>query len=174
MASSPTSAAPEHHGPLATAGAIWGVVGVSVLLLGGVFSVLPHALELEASQLGWVEGSVLAVFCTFMAVGKGYFGFQRSFSPRTAERALEIAGKPRPWAVALAPLYAMCLIMAPGPRLVRSWALVFAIAAIVPLVGILPQPWRGIVDIGVIVGLSWGLVSFWVSVARARQSSSVS
>ena len=24
----------------------------------------------------------------------------------------------------------------------------------------LPQPWRGIVDLGVVIGLAWGLVSF--------------
>ena len=30
------------------------------------------------------------------------------------------------------------------------------------LVGLLEQPWRGIVDAGVVVGLTWGLVSLLI------------
>ena len=149
-------------------GAAWGVVGISVLLLGGVFSVLPHALELELGQLGWLEWAALVGYCAFMAVGKGYFGFQRGFSPRSAGRLLELKHRPRPLAVVLAPVYGMSLIMAPRARVLRSWALVLIIAAIVPVVGRLPQPWRGIVDVGVIVGLAWGLASFWWFVSQGR------
>lgn len=154
------------HPRIGLLGATWAIAGVSVLLVGGVFSVLPHALELEWATLGWLEWSGLSAFVVFMAIGKGYFGFHRSFAPRTAERALLLARETGLLRVVLAPLYAMCLIQAPRPRLARSWALVLAIAAIVPLVSALPQPWRGIVDIGVIVGLGLGVSSFWWYLAR--------
>ena len=31
----------------------------------------------------------------------------------------------------------------------------------------LDQPWRGIIDAGVVVGLAWGLMTLWIFTARA-------
>jgi hypothetical protein len=48
-----------------------------------------------------------------------------------------------------------------------------AIVGLVLLVGMLPQPWRGIVDAGVVVGLGWGIVALaveFVTVATGRRS----
>ena len=42
-----------------------------------------------------------------------------------------------------------------------SWFMVFAIFVLVVIVRALPQPWRGIVDGGVVVGLLWGVVVMW-------------
>jgi hypothetical protein len=142
-------------------GAAWGVVGISVLLLGGVFSMGPYALQLSWAELSGLERFALLAYLAFMIGGKGYMGFHRGFSPRAAARAAEIARDPRPLRVLLAPLYGMSLIQASMSRLVRSWGLMLAIASIVPLVKVLPQPWRGIVDAGVVAGLSVGLLSFW-------------
>jgi hypothetical protein len=46
-------------------------------------------------------------------------------------------------------------------------ALTFGIVVLVLLVRLLPQPWRGIIDTGVVVGLTWGLVSLAVFTIRA-------
>jgi hypothetical protein len=146
---------------LGLAGAAWGVIGISVLLLGGVFSMGPYALQLSWTELTGLERFALLAYLAFMVGGKGYMGFHRGFSPRAAARAHAIAREPRPLRVLLAPLYGMSLIQAPVSRLLRSWGLMLVIAAIVPLVRALPQPWRGIVDAGVVAGLSVGLLSFW-------------
>jgi len=146
-------------------GAAWGVAGISVLLLGGVISMGPYAMELSWAELSGLQRGVLIGYLAFMIGGKGYMGFHRGFSPRAASRAREIAREPRPLRVLLAPLYSMSLIQAPVGRLVRSWGLLLIIAAIVPVVKILPWPWRGIVDAGVVAGLSVGLLSFWWFVA---------
>jgi len=142
-------------------GAAWGVIGISVLLLGGVISMGPYALDLSWAELSGLQRGALLGYLAFMIGGKGYMGFHRGFSPRAASRTREIAREPRPLRVLLAPLYSMSLIQAPTGRLVRSWGLMLIIAAIVPVVKILPWPWRGIVDAGVVAGLSVGLLSFW-------------
>ena len=30
-----------------------------------------------------------------------------------------------------------------------------------------PDPWRGIIDCGVVLGLTWGLISFWIYTYKA-------
>ena len=42
-----------------------------------------------------------------------------------------------------------------------------AIIILVLLVQMIPQPWRGIIDAGVVVGLSWGVLSLWYLIFRA-------
>ena len=40
------------------------------------------------------------------------------------------------------------------------------IIILVLLVQMIPQPWRGIIDAGVVVGLSWGVLSLWYLIFR--------
>jgi hypothetical protein len=142
-------------------GACWAVLGVSVLLLGGVFSMGPYALSLRWAELSGLQRGCLVAFLAFMVFGKGYMGFHRGFSPRAAGRVRQLAREPGLPRTLLGPLFAMSLIQAPRGRLLRSWGLMLAVGSIVPVVRSLPDPWRGIVDAGVVAGLSVGLVSFW-------------
>jgi hypothetical protein len=45
---------------------------------------------------------------------------------------------------------------------VAVWSVTVGIVVLVVLVRLLPQPWRGIVDAGVVVGLGWGLIALAV------------
>jgi hypothetical protein len=44
-------------------------------------------------------------------------------------------------------------------RMIVSWAVTSGIVLLILAVRLLPQPWRGIVDLGVVAGLTWGLVA---------------
>lgn len=44
-----------------------------------------------------------------------------------------------------------------------SWSVSLGVAALVAGVKRLPYPWRNIVDAGVVVGLTWGMLSILVS-----------
>jgi hypothetical protein len=94
-----------------------------------------------------------------MADSEGYRAFHQNFSPRVVVRAQYLSAHPRPLFVALAPLYCMGLLHATRRRLITSWALTIGIVAIVLLVRGLPRPWRGIVDAGVVAGLTCGVLS---------------
>ena len=43
-----------------------------------------------------------------------------------------------------------------------AYGLTLMVIVLILLVEQLPQPWRGIVDAGVLLGLGWGLGSFWI------------
>lgn len=138
---------------------LWGVGGVILMLvkaLVGLGGVVRGAFAHELGPLHW---GVAATWVAFMAYTEGYRGFQQRFSPRVVRRAVYLARAPRPWLVLLAPAYAMGLVHASRRRLVVSWALLAGIVALVVLVRGLDQPWRGIVDLGVVVGLGWGCAS---------------
>jgi hypothetical protein len=137
----------------------WSVLGVVAVLVQAIVRLLPRALEpvLDGSLdlLG-----VLAYVAAILGLGyaEGYRGFQRSFSPRVVVRALALAQR-RGWLVAIAPLMVMGLVHATRRRLIAGWALVLGIIGLILLVSLLEQPWRGAVDAGVVVGLSWGVVA---------------
>ena len=52
-------------------------------------------------------------------------------------------------------------------RLLTSYLVTVAIVGLIVLVRLAPQPWRGIIDFGVVVGLAWGVVSIVGFVVRA-------
>jgi hypothetical protein len=103
----------------------------------------------------------------FMAFAEGYRGFQQRFSPRVAARARYLRNNPRTLHVVLAPLFCMGFFHATRRRKITSFSVTFGIVVLVVLVRLLSQPWRGIIDWGVVVGLFWGLVSLAAFSARA-------
>lgn len=138
------------------------LLAVGAARLGGVV-----VEGLGRRPLSCLELAGLALWVPFMAYTEGYRGFHQAFSPRVAVRALELLERPRPLHVALAPLYCMALVHATRSRLARSWALLLGIVGLVALVRATPQPYRGIIDAGVVVGLTWGVASTALWFARA-------
>ncbi len=143
--------------------ALWGVLGVLALLSQAIYRLTPIALEPLQKHLlaNWQLGIYIA-WTLFNAYAEGYRGFQRAFSPRVVSRSLLLGRNPRALHVVLAPLYCMALFHAKRRNLIMSRTLVVAIVLVVLLVHQLAQPWRGIVDAGVVVGLVWGAISIVV------------
>jgi hypothetical protein len=63
----------------------------------------------------------------------------------------------------MAPLFCIGYFDACRHTRTFAWAGTIGIVILVLLVHRLDQPWRGIIDAGVVVGLSWGLISLVVS-----------
>jgi hypothetical protein len=148
------------------------VLGVAALLLRAIWGLAPVAVEALTRHRLSVAQWVLAVGgAAFFGFFEGYKGFQRGFSPRVVARALHLARDPRPLHVLLAPIFCMGLIHAARRRLVASWVLLVVITGAVLSMRLVPQPVRGIVDLGVVVGLGWGLVALLVFAARAAAGS---
>lgn len=140
--------------------ALWAVGGVLALLIQAVLRLLPRALEpVLAGEIDLWAGLAYAASILTLGFFEGYRGFQLGFSPRVVVRALHLAKHRRPLLVVFAPMMAMGLIHASRRRLIGAWGLVLGILALVLLVRMLAQPWRGAVDAGVVVGLSWGCVA---------------
>ncbi len=142
-----------------TIGALWGIGGVLLLLGGAIYRLGQLGLAAFDHPFDWRHWPALALVVLFMAHAEGYRGFQQGFSPRVAARARYLRGHPRPLHLMLAPLFCMGFIHATRKRRLTSFAVTGAIVVLVLLVRLLPQPWRGIVDLGVVAGLGWGLVS---------------
>jgi hypothetical protein len=147
---------------------LWSVGGVLALLVKAIVRLLPRALE--PIQDGSFDGAAAIAYVAsivFLAYSEGYRGFQQRFSPRVVVRTLHLAAHPKPLLVILGPLHAMALIHATRRRLIGSWLLLLMIVGLILLVSMLEQPWRGAVDAGVVVGLSWGALATLVMLVRA-------
>ena len=115
-----------------------------------------------AYEFSWIHWTVLGVNTVFMAYSEGYRGFHMSFAPRVVARARELSKSPRLLAVLLAPFFCAGYFGMEWKRQRIVYGLTVGIILLVILVRELPQPWRGIVDAGVVVGLSLGILSVMI------------
>jgi hypothetical protein len=149
-------------------GVSWAVIGVSALLLRAITSLSRHAVNAIENGLSVWEWTVLVVFAVFMIIAEGYRGFQKKFSPRTAARIKYLRDHPTILRVLLAPVFSMGFFHANRKTKLIAYILTTGIICMVLIVTyVFRDPWRGIVDFGVVLGLLWGLVSFWIFTFRA-------
>jgi len=151
----------------------WGTLGVIGYLSFGVAKVVPIVLEgLGAIDSTW-QWALLAVTLIFFAYVEGYKGFQNGFSPRVVSRAWivseETAAAPF-WHKVLAPAFCIGYFHGTFKRVATSWGVTTVIFAVVIGVKQLANPYRAIIDAGVIVGLVWGIVSILVLFAQSLQN----
>ena len=140
-------------------GFIWGVGGVILLLSTALFRLGPYAMELQHVQLDGLHWAALTFSIVFMAYAEGYRGFYQQFSPRVVMRAASV-GRSTEWHhILLAPLFCMGFIHATRARKIVAFSLTTMIICFIILVRLMPQPWRGIIDAGVVVGLAIGILS---------------
>jgi hypothetical protein len=117
-----------------------------------------------------VQIVTLVANTALLAWSEGYRGFQRKFSPRAAARVLYLRRHATPLTTLLAPAFCVGFFAA-TPRILRlTWVGTGLIVLLIVVVHQLAQPWRGIVDAGVVIGLGWGLVSFLGMCGRALAS----
>ena len=143
-------------------GAFWGILGLSFIVGRGLYSVWPYVDQLEYSTFGVLEWIGLTVSLVFMGYAEGYKGFQLKFSPRVAARALYLLAHPTPARILFAPLFCMGFFHATRKRKIVAYSITTMVVLLIVGVRQLPQPWRGIIDAGVLLGLGWGLLSIWV------------
>ncbi len=143
-------------------GAVWGIGGVGLLLGEAIYRLTPIALATFESSLSVLQWVVLVLWVAAMLVLEGYRGFQRSFSPRVAARARYLTAHPDLLRSLFAPFFCMGYFHATRSVQIKSILLTIGIVALVLGVRRVAQPWRGIVDLGVVLGLTWGIVSIAV------------
>ena len=139
--------------------ATWGVFGFLALLCFAIYRLSGVAHDAIAGGLAWHHWSVLLVFVVFMAYYEGLKGFQRAYSPRFVARAGYLSRHPTPLRATLAPLFCMGFFDAPRRRIITAVLLTAAIILLITTFRQLPQPWRGVLDAGVVVGLTWGTIA---------------
>ena len=111
--------------------------------------------------------SAYVLTCLWFAYVEGYKGFQRKFSPLVVSRSLTLHPRSPPHHLLLAPLYSMGMFHATKKRVIVSWSVTLGVAALIAGVKRMPYPWRNVVDAGVVVGLSWGMLSILVCYVMA-------
>ena len=148
--------------------AAWGVLGHVALLLMGASKLLPVAVAVMTASPPsggrWAYGAASAAF---MAYFQGYRGLQLRFAPLVVGRAAHFARNPGLLRALLAPAYSMGLVYATRRRMLVSWGLLLSMAGIGMLAARLPEPHRGVVDLGVATGLAWGALALTIVALRA-------
>lgn len=141
----------------------WGVLGVMALVTQPIVRLSPLVVEAIDGGLTTGQWALLCGWVALNAHAEGYRGFHCRFAPRVVARADYLRRHPRPLWVALAPFFCMSLLHASRRGLWVARTLVVAIVVLVIAIRQLDQPWRGIIDAGVVVGLGLGVASlaYW-------------
>ncbi|MEO0326054.1 MAG: hypothetical protein AAF447_24105 [Myxococcota bacterium] len=140
--------------------ATWGVLCVSALLGQALVRLTPLALEpLRGDGLSPALLALYVAWVAFNAYAEGWRGFHLKFAPRVVARAFYLGRHPKPLWLLLALPFCMSLFHATRRQRIVSWVLIVVLTGLIVAVRALPQPWRGIVDGGVVVGLGLGLAS---------------
>ncbi|MEC9375948.1 MAG: hypothetical protein VYA80_06210 [Pseudomonadota bacterium] len=147
-------------------GAVWGAGGFVFILLDAINRLFAIAIKAFENELNFLHWGFLLLFSIIMAYSEGYRGFQKSFSPKCATRTLYLYRNPDVLNLVFAPFFVMGFFRASRRALIFAWAGTAMILMFVLILQVTPQPWRGIADIGVIIGLSWGIASFLFEVFR--------
>lgn len=144
---------------------LWAVTGVSLLFAQAILRLTPHVIDLQrcdAQQCQPLFWAGLFVWSVGNLYAEGYRAFFLRFAPRVVARARELAQHGSLPERLLAPAVAMGLCYAPRPRLIASWVFLVLLVAVIVTVRMLPFPWRGFVDAGVVPPLLVGIVSLWL------------
>ena len=140
-------------------GLFWGLGGIILILVFAIYRLTPATLALKDISLEFSHWIALLFSVIYMAYAEGYKGFFLNFSPRAALRADYLSKNPKILHTLLAPLFCMGFIHATRKRKLLSFGLTIIIFGFVMAVRYLPQPWRGILDAGVVTGLTLGCFS---------------
>ena len=141
------------------AGAIWGIAGFLLLLGFAVMRLVAPAMDVFSTPMLWYHWLFLALMLLSFLYVKGYLAFQRGLSRRVVERAFSMREDPRAFRVLLAPLYCMGYF---GAGSKRQWIMIgvtAAMLAFILIVRLIPEPWRGIMDLGLVLAFAWGFVA---------------
>jgi len=138
---------------------IYSIGGIIAIFSSAIFRLYPHVKEGFSYQFSTLNWIVMIAYLIIMIVGKGYFALYRSFVPRVINRSKILIAEGKLLDRLLAPLYCMGFFKAPIKRLIISYAMLSFIITFISSASRISQPWRGIIDLGVIVGLSIGIIS---------------
>ena len=150
----------------------WGLGGIVALLVASVArlgAVSVDSIGYDWSVWHWL---VLIVHTLFMAYAEGYRGFQLSFAPRVVARAWHLRQNPTLVCALLAPLFCMGYFKTTRRRLISAYVLTLSIVMLIILFQSLGQPLRGLLDVGVVVGLGWGTASMLSFALKALRTGS--
>ncbi len=148
--------------PVTTKGilaSIWAISGLMLLLGFACWRLSAYTIASFSMPLNWLHWVVFIAWTIFMAHGEGYKGFQLKFSPRFAARCKYLLSNATWMQTIFAPLFCMAYFHAPKKRVIATVALTIMIIIFIFMFRLIPQPWKGLLDFGVVFGLAWGAVS---------------
>jgi hypothetical protein len=147
--------------------ASFGIAWITLLLGEAIYRLTP--LAIEPWRAGTMSPALKALWIGWFVVNayfEGYRGFQKRFSPRVVGRAAYLGDHPTLLRVVLAPFFCLSMFHARRSQLIFRYTFLAALYTLIYFVRFLPQPWRGILDGGVVVALAWGLGAVWYFFGR--------
>jgi hypothetical protein len=137
----------------------WAMIGLVLILGFACWRMSTYTLESFSMPLYATHWAVFIGFTIFMLYSEGYKGFQKKFSPRFAARCKYLLHHASRTQLIFAPFFCMAYFHAPKKRIIARLILTCMIITFIISFRFIPQPWRGLLDAGVMLGLIWGVIA---------------
>jgi hypothetical protein len=147
----------------------WSLTGLCGILVAAIVRLTPKASEALQSDLDATHWVFAVLWTLFMLYTEAWRGFHKKFAPRAVSRGLHLAKNGTLLQALLGPLFCMALFHSTRRRVIASWVLTFFIVLMVLSIRLLEQPWRGLVDLGVVLGLAGGVLAVAVDLLRIHR-----
>ena len=155
---------------IGTLGALWGTGGILLIVGYAAIRLTYPASEAFTYDFQWYHWGLLAANTAVVIYAKAYRGFQKGLSPRIAARVRYLRENPTLPRVALAPLFCLGYFHIARRKQISIVTLTVVMVVLILLVRLLGQPWRGIIDLGIVAGLAWGFITILFYTAKALTS----
>ena len=161
---------------------LWAIIFWVTMFIGALHGlIMKGPVELYEKRKRWEKDGnleqwawlILVLIIIFFAYCEGYRGFQLAWSPMLVKRAYHFSSVSTPiynWTDVIyidrsidfiaGPLLAAGYICGTRRRLAVSWGITIFVFLLIVLMSYMPKdlPWKSFIDIGVVIGLGWGLV----------------
>lgn len=146
--------------------AFWGITGIMANLVMAIFRVSPQIPPAFQFDLAWYHWAIMLLFSAQMLYAEAYKGFHLKFCPRVTARMQHLRNHPNWKDALLAPIFCIGYYNASKRTKIVAYGIFVFVFVVVRLMRFVPQPWRGLLDVGVVIGLGGGLLSliyytFW-------------
>ena len=145
--------------PVDRAAVAWALLGACALLGSAAVRLGFRGFEAVRTGLTPIESVVLVILVAVFAIGEGWGALQRRWVPDVVRRARRLDRRAPTHHRALAPLFGMGLIGGTRDARRRARRGVYAVLIAIMAVRMLPEPWRGMVDLSVAGALAWGTLA---------------
>ena len=142
--------------------AVWGIAGILLLIGYAILRLSPVAADALSYPLAWYHWLLMLGNAAVAIYFKGHLAFQKGLAPRVAARARYLRQHTTLLRFLFAPFFSMGYFHITRRKQMVTILTTLAMVMLIMGIRLFDQPWRGLIDVGILMALSWGFLTILI------------